>query len=126
MTIGEITSEYRAQNRLSQREFAAKCGISHSSLALLERGYNPQTGKPVIPKISQLKKIARGLGMSLHDLCLKADDMEILLPNAFEVYGPAVTDEYDEEIIGFLAYLTTEQKKFLIAQLKVLKEQNDV
>ena len=46
---------------------------------MLEKGYNPQTGKKIIPSISALNNIAIATGTDL-DLLLKSiDDIEVSL-----------------------------------------------
>ena len=77
MTLSEIIAEYRTQHGLSQRQFAAQCGLSNGYISLLEKQMNPKTGKPVTPSLINLKKIAQGLHTSLDDILTMADDIEI-------------------------------------------------
>jgi len=59
MKIEEITRRYREEHGLSQRQFAAQCGLSAPYIWYLEQGIHPQTGKRIQPSISSLNKIAQ-------------------------------------------------------------------
>lgn len=77
MTIGEIIRDYRQEHKLSQRQFADKAGITNGYISMLENNKNPSTNKPIIPSIDKLAKIAKGMGISLHELLARADDMPV-------------------------------------------------
>ena len=77
MLLKEIISDYRKANRLSQRAFAAKCGVTNGYMSMIENGLNPSTGKAPVPSFSKLKQIANGMDMTVHQLIQIADDMEI-------------------------------------------------
>ncbi len=79
MDIGQLIKQYRKESKLSMRDFAARCGVSHSYIAMLEARKNSKTGEPIVPTISKLNKIANGMGMSVNDLIAKCDDMPISL-----------------------------------------------
>lgn len=70
---------------MSLRDFAAKCGISHTHLDSIEKGTDPRTGKPVSVTIETLKKIANAMNMSVNDLLIKSGEVnleEIIYDNA--------------------------------------------
>ena len=73
--IGEYIRNYRGE--MSLREFAEKCGISHTHLDSIEKGYDPRTGKPVRVTVDTLKKIARTMGMTINDLLIQSGDVKI-------------------------------------------------
>jgi transcriptional regulator with XRE-family HTH domain len=76
--LSQIIKAYRAENGLSQRQFAAKCnGVSNGYLSMLENECNPSTGKPIIPSIDKLNALAETMGMTLGSLIEMADDMEV-------------------------------------------------
>ena len=77
MEIGVAIKQYRDKANISLRDFAAKCGTSHSYIAMLESGKNSKTGEPIVPTITMLKKIARGMDMSVNDLIAVCDDMPV-------------------------------------------------
>ena len=47
----------------SLREFAAKCGVSHTTIDNLERGVDPRTGKPPQIKMATFSKIIEACGL---------------------------------------------------------------
>ena len=47
MTIGEKVKLYRDSHGESQRQFAVRAGVSNTTIGSLEKGINPNTGKPI-------------------------------------------------------------------------------
>lgn len=80
MTLGNLIKEYRDKHGLSQRQLAARCDLSNGYISILEKGVNPNTGKPVTPTIPQLKKLADGMAMTLSELFEAVEDMPGALP----------------------------------------------
>lgn len=70
MKLSEYVKNYRTSHGLSLRAFAEKCGCSHQYLDKLEKD-NIES-----PSFGQLMKIARAMGMTLHELIATIDDME--------------------------------------------------
>lgn len=70
-TLGKFIREKRGD--LSLRDFAAKCDLSHTMVDILEKGYDPRTGKPARPTLDTLEKVANGLRMSLGELMCQAE-----------------------------------------------------
>lgn len=62
-----------ARGDLSLREFAKKCGISHTHLDSIEKGVDPRTGKPVSVSMDTLAKLSIGSGLSIDYLMGKED-----------------------------------------------------
>lgn len=77
MTLGQMIRNYRWDHKISQREFASKCGLSRTYVAQLESGLNPTTGKAPIPTVTTLNDIANAMGISFDDLIWTVDDMTI-------------------------------------------------
>ncbi len=77
MKLGDLIREYRELHDISQRQFADRCDLSNGYISILEKGTNPNTGKPVTPTIPQLKKLATGLGMTMMEMLESVDDMPI-------------------------------------------------
>lgn len=75
MTLGECIANYRSEHGLSQRQFALNCGLSNGYIAMLEKGKNPNTGKPLIPNLDTFKAIADAMGLELGELMGKLDNM---------------------------------------------------
>ena len=59
MNLGDLIRNYREKHDLSQRQFAEMCDLSNGYISILEKGANPNTGKPVVPTIPQLKKLGK-------------------------------------------------------------------
>ena len=58
MTLEQISVAIRRwRGELSLRDFAAKCGVSHTTIDNLERGVDPRTGKPPQIKLATWQKI---------------------------------------------------------------------
>lgn len=93
MKLSEIIIQYRKEHDLSQRAFAAQCGVSNGYISMLEEGINRNTGNPITPSISKLKLVAAGMGMTLHDLFRIADDMDVSYKNS-DPDDPAIPGLY--------------------------------
>lgn len=87
------------------REFAAKCGISHTHLDSIEKGIDPRTKKPVSISIETLKIIADGLGVDFVFLAnLAADNNEFSLLNRYiknRISGKSYKEFSEETGIDF-------------------------
>lgn len=77
MNLGDLIRTFRDKHDLSQRQFAERCGLSNGYISILEKGINPNTGKPVTPTIPQLGKLANGMKMSIMEMLEQVDDMPI-------------------------------------------------
>lgn len=126
MTLRDLVKEYRANHSLSQRQFAAICGLSNGYVSMLEKNLNPKTGLPVTPSLPALKKIATGMGISLTDLFTQADDIPVdLLVNDPDVNAPAPESEgghssLDIEIADLIASLPPEKKQEALNYIRYL------
>ena len=87
MRWGEIIKRYREENGMSLRDFAKKSGVSNSYLSMLETGRQPQSGRPIVPTLTTLNKIASAVGMRIDDLIAAVDDMPVSFKE--EVGAPA-------------------------------------
>lgn len=61
--IGKIVRELRGEQSL--RDFAEKCGVAHSTIDTIEKGFDFRTNKPVNPSVVVLNKIADAAGVPL-------------------------------------------------------------
>ena len=73
--IGDFIKKYRGD--MSLRDFAEKCGISHTHLDSIEKGFDPRTGKAVRVTVDTLKKIANAMNMTINDLLIQSGDVKI-------------------------------------------------
>ena len=79
MKLGAFIKQYRQKNKLTLRDFAARCGTSHSYISMLEEGKNSKTGEPITPSLATLVKISGAMNMTLHELVTQVDDMPVEL-----------------------------------------------
>lgn len=63
MTLGELIKQYRKEHGINMRDFASTSGLSRAYISILERNYNPATGKPIAPSIDAIKKVSEAMGM---------------------------------------------------------------
>lgn len=128
MTLRDLVKEYRASHSLSQRQFAAVCGLSNGYISMLEKNLNPKTGLPVTPSLPALKKISTGMGISLMDLFTQADDIPVdLLVNGENENVPAPETEsghssLDFEIASLVANLPPEKKQAALDYIRYLAD----
>ena len=120
--IGEYIRKYRGKTSL--REFAEKCGISHTHLDSIEKGYDPRTGKPVKVTVDTLKKIANAMGMSINDLLIQSGDVkldELHFDNAEFVNLP--TDTIQIPVLGTIkAGIAIEAQQDIIEYIDIPKD----
>jgi repressor LexA len=80
MILGDIIKEYRQSHKLSQRDFAKKCGLSYTYISALEKNIDYRSGKPISPTLETVKSISKGINMSLDDLLkILDDDQEFII-----------------------------------------------
>lgn len=91
MTISELVREYRATHNISQRQFADIAGLSNGYVSMIENNINPATGMPPKLSLNTLKKVAKGLGITLTDLMEEAEDIPVSLANAFDDDSSKIT-----------------------------------
>ena len=85
MDIGVLIRRYRTDNDLTLREFASRCGTSHSYIAMLENNKNSKTGEPIVPTIAMIKKLSKGMNVSVNDLISMCDDIPISLDTSIDI-----------------------------------------
>ena len=68
MEIKDYVYNYRKEHALSMQAFGKKCGLSRAYISILEKGFNPATGKPFVPGLATLKRIADCTGADIENL----------------------------------------------------------
>ena len=66
--LGEYVRKKRKEMDLSLRDFGKLCGISHTTIDVIERGVDPRNGKPVNITNSTFEKLASGIGDPIEKL----------------------------------------------------------
>lgn len=80
MKISEIIQNYRHENDMSQRELARRCDLSNTYISFLEKEVNPKTGQEIEITLTQYKKLADGMGISINTLFeMLGDDAPVSL-----------------------------------------------
>ena len=89
MILGDLIKEYRIENSLSLRDFAKKCGLSHTYISALEKNIDPRTGKPIAPTLDTVKYISKGMNISIENILKILDDeQEFKLKENAPKYNP--------------------------------------
>lgn len=126
MTLAELIADYRASNNLSQRQMGAQCGLSTGYISLVEKEINPQTGKPMVPTLTVLNKLANGMNMTIDELISACDDMPV---NINEKTAPitesGLEEEIDLELARLILSLSPAQKQAAMTYLHYLAEHKD-
>lgn len=78
MYLGEIIKKYRQSKKISMDEFARLSHLSKPYISMLENNKNSRSGKPIVPSVPTLKKVASAIGMTLDDLLKKLDDGQVI------------------------------------------------
>ena len=107
MDLKDILIQYREENRISQREFARRCGLSNAQISILEYGKNKQTGRKPTPDIITLKKLADGMGITLQSLLDSIGDSEFVGLNTRQDSYPIVIPNTDR-FLRIMASMTPE------------------
>jgi len=103
MTLGALIQSYRQENRLSQRQFALRCGLSNGTISFLERGLNPQTRQPITPTLPVLQKLAAGMELSLGELFRLVDDLPVELAAGGVTNIIPLPKTYTVPLLGIIA-----------------------
>jgi len=81
MFIGDLIKEYRTKNKMSLRDFASRCGLSHTYISALEKNIDSRTGKPIAPTLDTVKYISKGMNMQIEDILKILDDEQEFIVN---------------------------------------------
>lgn len=66
--LGNFIKKLIKDKKISERELARQCNVSHSYLNQLIAGKNPKTKKKISPTLGTLEKLSQGLGVSVETL----------------------------------------------------------
>lgn len=115
MTLGEIIKNYRllGSNKISLREFAELAGMSASYVCYLEKGVDGN-GKPIVPSIETINKVACVMGVTFNELYEKIfndSEKEIIKNN-----------NQEEELLSIFRSLPDNRKKNIVNYAKMLFE----
>ena len=94
MILGEILKEYRSKHSLSMDKFAELSGLTKGYISMLEKNQHPKTKKALLQTLDTLKKVAKGMSISVGELIEQLDtnqdialtSMLIIVLSEFEYY----------------------------------------
>ena len=115
MELKTFINSYRTEHNLTMEQFAKLASLSKGYISMLEKGYNPQTGKKIIPSISALNNIAIATGTDLDHLLKIIDDIEVSLDSPAQ--DMIISNPQEEQLITGYRNLTTANQKELLAYL---------
>lgn len=115
MELKTFINSYRTEHNLTMEQFAKSASLSKGYISMLEKGYNPQTGKKIIPSISALNNIAIATGTDLDHLLKIIDDIEVSLDSPAQ--DLIISNPQEEQLIIGYRSLTTANQKELLAYL---------
>lgn len=124
MKLSELIIEYRRDHGLSQRQMASQCSLSTGYISLIEKETNPQTGKPMVPSLTVLNKLAKGMGITLDRLLSVCDDMPVDI-SATEKTVLDEKDGLDLEIAEIILSLSESKKQEALRYLRYLAAQEE-
>lgn len=81
MFLGDLIKQYRTINKLSLREFASRCGLSHTYISALEKNIDSRTGKPIAPTLDTVKYVAKGMNTSIEEILKILDEDQEFVVN---------------------------------------------
>lgn len=76
--IGQLIKKYRNEHGISMEEFAKRAGISKGYVGMLEKNYNPKTGKEIIPTTKTVECVAKAFGVPVTDVYAKINSHVII------------------------------------------------
>ena len=124
MKLSELIIEYRREHGISQRQMASQCSLSTGYISLIEKEINPQTGKPMVPSLAVLNKLAKGMGITLDNLLSVCDDMPVDI-SATEKTVLDEKDGLDLEIAEIILSLSASKKQEALRYLRYLAAQEE-
>ncbi|WP_293687107.1 helix-turn-helix domain-containing protein [uncultured Phascolarctobacterium sp.] len=127
MELRTFINSYRKKHDLTMEEFAKLASLSKGYISMLEKGYNPQTGKKIIPSISALNNIAKAAGTDLDFLLKVLDDIEVSLDSPIQ--SLITTNQQEEQLIFGYRNLSPKNQEELLAYLDMklsLQEKQDL
>lgn len=81
MYLGDLIKEFRTIHKMSLRDFAQRCGLSHTYISALEKNIDPRTGKPIAPTLDTVKYVAHGMNTSVEEILKGIDEQQSFIVN---------------------------------------------
>ena len=100
MELSKILRDYRQEHGLKLQVFADRAGLTKQYISMLENNKNSKNGKPIIPSLETLRKLASAMYMNIDTLVATLDgeqDVSLQTKDAGYYTDPEVA-EYAEEL----------------------------
>ena len=100
MELSKILRDYRQEHGLTLQVFADRAGLTKQYISMLENNKNSKNGKPIIPSLETLRKLASAMYMNIDTLVATLDgeqDVSLQTKDADYYTDPEVA-EYAEEL----------------------------
>lgn len=100
MELSKILRDYRQEHGLTLQVFADRAGLTKQYISMLENNKNSKNGKPIIPSLETLRKLASAMYMNIDTLVATLDgeqDVSLQTKDAGYYTDPEVS-EYAEEL----------------------------
>lgn len=120
MKLGEFVEKYISEHKISQRQFAKRCGMSSGYISMIVNGVNPRSNTPIVPTLKSLNGIARGMNITIDELFAEVDDMLVDVTFDKAKCIDNAEKERVSEFIDLFTQLSDEQQRMLIMQMKGL------
>lgn len=94
MYLGDLIKKYRTENKISQRDFAKLCNLSHTYIAALEKNIDSRTGKPIAPTLDTVKYVSNAMNMPIEDILhLLEDNQEFIMNKEAPKYDSKINNK---------------------------------
>lgn len=124
-SLGDFIREKRVAADLSLRDCAKLCGISHTRLDCIEKGYDPNTGKVFSVRADTLKKIAAGLNIDFATLlALSVEAQGITMDDASkntETLQPE--NQVEAQFLEMFSKLSADHKLELVSRMIAMQSE---
>ena len=113
--LGEYVKARRQEKGMSLREFAAMCGISHTHIDSIEKGFDVRSGRAVNLTGATISKLAQALQMPESELVDIANGRERHEPTddealKFALFGDGnISDEMLDEVKKFAQFIKSRE-----------------
>lgn len=100
MELSKILRDYRQEHGLTLQVFADRAGLTKQYISMLENNKNSKNGKPIIPSLETLRKLASAMYMNIDTLVATLDgeqNVSLQTKDAGYYTDPEVA-EYAEEL----------------------------
>lgn len=121
MTLGEMVKTYRTEHGYSLRQFSQICGLSHQSIANIEKNEHSSSHRKIVPDIQTVKALAAGMGLTLQDVLEQTDNFELMLPTRPTTYTGS--NAQIREIVECLEGLNSEALSAVLSYVRFMESQ---